>query len=171
MALCSFARSAESMAIGQLRQIFLRSYSEANLAAFRPSPRRREKGPFRPPEYRQPTSGLRVRTLSPTSQKAGTESTKSRESLAGTASCNIPVPARTLSDQNEHGHKRIQPHQRPAKASAFNRPICPFGPTTNGSDNAFQFPSSSAFQVRPSSRLISDPFVPAVIQTFNDSDH
>ena len=57
------------------------------------------------------------------------------------------------------------------RAPGFSRAIRPFGPTTNGNDNAFQLPSSSARHVFPSSREMSDPLVPAVIQTLRDSDH
>ena len=67
-------------------------------------------------------------------------------------------------------HKSHQ-HQCLGKAPAFSRPIRPFGPTTKGSESAFQLPSSSGCQVRPSSRLTSDPSVPAVIHTLSDSDH
>ena len=64
-----------------------------------------------------------------------------------------------------------QDRQGFGNAAAFSRAIRPFGPTTNGNDNAFQFPSSSGFHVFPSSRLMSDPLVPAVIQSLSDSDH
>ena len=50
------------------------------------------------------------------------------------------------------------------KAAGFSRPIRPFGPTTNGNESAFQLPLSSGCHVRPSSRLMSEPLVPAVIQ-------
>ena len=55
--------------------------------------------------------------------------------------------------------------------AAFNRAIRPFGPTTNGSDTAFQFPSSSLSHVFPSSREMSEPFVPTVIQALSPSLH
>src|ERR1035437_5127894 len=66
-------------------------------------------------------------------------------------------------------HKSHQ-HQGLGKAPAFSRPIRPFGPTTKGSESAFQLPSSSGCHVRPSSRLTSDPSVPAVIHTLSDSN-
>ena len=47
----------------------------------------------------------------------------------------------------------------------------PLGPTMKGSERAFQFPLSSGCQVRPSSRLMSEPLVPAVIHALSDSDH
>jgi hypothetical protein len=56
-------------------------------------------------------------------------------------------------------------------AEAFNRAILPFGPTAKGSESAFQFPSSRSCQVVPLSRLISEPFVPTVIQILSASDH
>ena len=47
----------------------------------------------------------------------------------------------------------------------------PLGPTMNGSERAFQLPLSRGCQVLPSSRETSEPLVPAVIQSFSNSDH
>ena len=54
-------------------------------------------------------------------------------------------------------------------AATDSRAIRPFGPTTNGSESAFQLPSSTACHVLPSSRLISEPLVPAAIHTLRSS--
>src|ERR1035437_3116024 len=59
----------------------------------------------------------------------------------------------------------------PVKAAEFIRAMRPLGPTTKGSERAFQLPSSSGCQVLPSSRLMSEPLVPTVIQSLRLSDH
>ena len=51
------------------------------------------------------------------------------------------------------------------------RAMRPLGPTTKGSERAFQLPSSSDCQVLPSSRLMSEPLGPTVIQSLRTSDH
>jgi len=50
----------------------------------------------------------------------------------------------------------------------------PCGPTTKGRESAFQLPLAvsslgKGVQVLPSSRLMSEPLVPAVIQAFRSS--
>ena len=61
--------------------------------------------------------------------------------------------------------------QRAGIPAAFSFAILPFGPTTNGSDNAFQLPFSSGRHVFPSSRLMSEPLLPTATQTRSASDH
>jgi len=56
-------------------------------------------------------------------------------------------------------------------ADGLRRAMRPLGPTMKGSERAFQLPLSRGCQVRPSSRLMSEPLVPAVIQSFSDWDH
>ena len=56
-------------------------------------------------------------------------------------------------------------------AAGLSRAMRPLGPTTKGSERAFQLPLSSGCQVFPSSRLTSDPLVPTVIQSLRTSDH
>jgi hypothetical protein len=58
-----------------------------------------------------------------------------------------------------------------ARASALSLPIRPWGPTTNGRERAFQLPLSRGCQLRPSSRLMSEPLVPTVIQSLSASLH
>jgi hypothetical protein len=88
----------------------------------------------------------------------------------------IPCPILSLSFWRKGGrprrsNARIRPTQRAGIAVAFSFAILPFGPTTNGNESAFQFPSSSRSHVFPSSRLMSEPFVPTVNQIFSESDH
>src|ERR1700723_2050249 len=62
-------------------------------------------------------------------------------------------------------------HGREGMAVASSLPMRPFSPTINGSESAFQLPSSSFCQVRPSSRLTSEPLLPAVTHTFPSALH
>ena len=51
-------------------------------------------------------------------------------------------------------------------AVGLNLAMRPPGPTTSGSERAFQFPLSRGCQVLPSSREMSEPLVPAAIHAF-----
>ena len=73
--------------------------------------------------------------------------------------------AERVGDHKSHQHHGF------GKADGFSRQIRPFGPTIKGNERAFQLPLSSGCQVRPSSRLMSEPFVPALIQALKESDH
>src|ERR1035438_9307551 len=63
------------------------------------------------------------------------------------------------------------PHFPAGSAAGLSRAMRPLGPTTKGSERAFQLPLSSGCQVLPSSRLKSEPLVPTVIQSLRLSDH
>jgi cytochrome c553 len=79
-------------------------------------------------------------------------------------------PVARLPLQSNTGALNLEPVLYLSGGSA-SRAMRPLGPTTKGSESAFQLPLSSDCQLLPSSRLLSEPFVPTVIHSLRDSEY